>query len=192
MRFLNLQNYKDDISNIHSNEEHLQLLLQKQASVIETSLNVVKIDEVEIARQHSFLNELVHNMIEIEDDAEYFKQFFLAALQMSDECNRLELLLSQLLESVSNLDVKHINLNIISNAELKNQIDIIHKNVEKSLMVPSKNVYGVMQMKPFLTKKNIIFYHYYLSISIKFSKHFQFHLNLTINMWLQSMYLRTL
>lgn len=151
------EKYKEDLSGIHQNEDHLQILLKKQTSVLETALNVVKKDEVEIARQHHFLNELVQNISKTEDDAEYIQQFLMTALQMTDECNRLSLLLSQLLESVSNLDLKHINLNIISNSELKDQIELIHKNIDKSLMVPSKNLYSVMQMKPFLTKKNIIF-----------------------------------
>lgn len=151
------EKYKEDISSIHENEEHLQILLKKQTSVLETALNVVKKDEVEIARQHSFLNELVHNISKTSDDSEYLQQFFMTALQMSDECNRLSLLLSQLLESVSNLDSKHINLNIISNAELKDQVELIHKNVEKSLMVPDRNLYSIMKMKPYLTRKNIIF-----------------------------------
>lgn len=138
------QKYKDDISGIQSNEEHLQLLLRKQTSIIEITLNVVKKDEVEISRQHNFLNEMIHNMSQSQNDSEYFQQLFLTALQMSDECSRLSLLLSQLLESVSNLDAKHINLYIISNQELKSQ-------------VPNKNMYSVIQMKPFLTKRNIIF-----------------------------------
>lgn len=151
------EKYKDDMSSINQNEEHLQILLKKQTSVLETALNVVKKNEVEIARQHHFLNEVVRNISKTNDDSEYIQQFFMAALQMSDECNRLSLLVSQLLESVSNLDLKHINLNIISHTELKNQIELIHNNVEKSLMVPDKNLYSVMQMKPYLTKKNIIF-----------------------------------
>lgn len=151
------QMYKEDISGIHTNEEHIQILLKKQSSVLETALNVVKKDEAEIARQHHFLNELVHNMSKTENDAEYLQQFLMTALQMSDECNRLSLLLSQLLESVSNLDSKHINLNIISNAEIKDQVELIHKNTDKSLMVPDKNMYSIMQMKPYLTRKNIIF-----------------------------------
>lgn len=151
------EKYKDDLSGIHANEEHLMVLLKKQASVVETALNVVKKDEDEIARQHSFLNELVHNIGKSQNETDYFQQFFMTALQMTDECNRLGLLISQLLESVSNLDLKHINLNIISNLEVKGQIELIQKNIEKSLMVPDKNLYSVMKMKPYLTKKNIIF-----------------------------------
>lgn len=97
------------------------VLLKNQTSVVETTLNVVKKDEDEISRQHNFLNELVQNISTAQNETEYFQQFFLATLQMSDKCNRLALLVSQLLQSVANFDAKHIHLNIISNVT-KNQI----------------------------------------------------------------------
>lgn len=103
------------------------------------------------------MNELVNNITQTEDNNEYLQQLFLTALQMTDEFNRLSLLLVQLLESVSNLDSTHLNLNIIPNTELKNQVELIQKYVVKSLMVPDKNLYSIMKMKPYLSRKNIIF-----------------------------------
>lgn len=151
------ENYVDDMSHIHKNEEHLLTLFKNQTSVVETTLNIVKKEQIEMRHQHNYLNDIAKNVTKLINDADNAQQLLLTALQISNELNRLSIMQTQLLESVVNSESSHINLNVISVSQLRDQFTIIRKYVDRELVVPEKNIYDVMRMVPFLTKNNIIF-----------------------------------
>lgn len=149
--------YQNDLSNIHVNEEYLHKLYKKQTSVIETTLNIVKKEEADIHRQHSFLNELARNMSQISGHDEQFQFFLIAAMQLSNEISRISKLEALLLDSVTNYNEQRISLNLIPIEQLKKQIDIMQRHIEKGLLIPEENIYNVMRMRPLLSKDNVLF-----------------------------------
>lgn len=76
-------------------------------------MNIVKKEEADIHRQHTFINELAKNMSQISGHDEQFQSFLIAAMQLSNEIARISKLEASLLDSVTNCNEQRISLNLI-------------------------------------------------------------------------------
>lgn len=124
--------YSTDLKNLMENDEHLSSLLRNQTSVIDATLNILQQTESEINRQNKYLVRTTDEIKKIATTQEATNQFFL----LSNILIRYENQQNAILNIVSNAHDSGVITSLLTSEQLKNQLQVIRKNVNSEFLVP--------------------------------------------------------
>lgn len=128
--------YASDVGKIMNNEEHLLLLIKNQTSVVESAIHIIKNQEKQIEHHEKLIDRLTSTMNNIQDKNEKFQNFILITFQISNMLEQFEYLVNSVSESTTT-NIWHI----VSAEQIKNQVNLMHQHVDKSLLVPEENIF---------------------------------------------------
>lgn len=166
------EQYSKDLSKITQNENHLVNLMKNHTSIIESTLNVVKDTQTEIEQQAHQIEFLSTNIEKLADHNEAYQYFYTAALYMSKLMNLYEKQQDAIINSLHDASNNNINQNILNETQLLNQIEIISRNIDSSLIVPNDmNIFKIIKIKPYILNNNIVF-----KISVPLLSNYKFQL----------------
>lgn len=152
--------YIDALHNISANNEQMAKLNKNQASILETTANILKHTDNDFSNQTSRIEQLLNNTIKINNTERAFQALFAASLKLHDILIQYESKQNELVDLISDSHVNMANSLLITPKQLTEQLEIMRKNIDNAnfLLVEDAHVlYKIMRIKPFIGRDVIVF-----------------------------------
>lgn len=156
--------YSKNMGKIEGNEKHLLMLMKNHTTVAETTLNILKRDEDELADQSRHMNQLMQEVNNATDIRVKMDKLTGTAMQIMMALTKYETKQANIIGTLLDVQNRRGNAKIISPQQLKLQIQKIHASVDSTILVPGENahnelnsLYNVMHIQVMTTNEQIIF-----------------------------------
>lgn len=152
------QQYQNDLSKLMKNDDHLLLLMKNHTSILESTLNLVKNDEVNLRKQIDHFNALADafrnqsNAIENEEKLHNYVSYL---TQIINEYDRQQ---SAIIEVISDSRRQFISHELFTASQIEHQIELISQHVGTEYRVPMGiEVYSVSKISVFRLRNQFVF-----------------------------------
>lgn len=150
--------YGNDLSSLVKNDEHLLLLLKNHTSILESTLNLVKHDELNLQKQIEHVNTLAdtfkNHSNEIENE-EKLHNYFTYLTQVINEYDRQQ---AAIIQVITNSKRNYISHELFTPAQVERQVEIITQQVGTEFQIPTGiEIYSVSKISVYKINNQYIF-----------------------------------
>lgn len=165
------EQYKQDISLIKKNEEHLALLWKNQTSVVEAEYNLLKRTEASINRQHKVINQHLNNLTKATNilnkelqEQEVMNELALSTIIATNMLAKLKSIQDTIIDTITDIHHGMFSVHLLSPKQLRDQLSIISGQLSRELSLPIENIqtelpkmYHLLKVKTRVTQQYLIF-----------------------------------
>ncbi|CAH2208061.1 jg9181, partial [Pararge aegeria aegeria] len=153
------ENYKKDIQQVRTNQNHLAALWRNQTSVVEAEYNLLKRTADLISKQHKIINKhlniLDQSTIYMKEQIQKLssvEDFTLSAITATNIVNNLKRSQDTLLDTLTDIYHGKLNIHLITPEQLRLELQIISSHLSKDLTIPIENIYDETSINNSLNK----------------------------------------
>lgn len=157
------KSYEQTIEAVKENEQHLLQLMKNQTTIVDSTVNIFKKEQIENAKQIQLLSSIVSKLEDETGKYENMKIFSSNALNAILIMINFKGTQSILLDILLSTHTGRIHPLILSVQQFKDELTKIHENIPKSLMIPGERhhesilqLYKILSARARVTDNNII------------------------------------
>ncbi|KAI5640892.1 baculovirus F protein domain-containing protein [Phthorimaea operculella] len=163
------QKYSEDIQKVKNNEQYLLELIRNQTLIIEAENNIIKKNEEFVNTQFETIrrnmqqtqNDLteIHHRVQIMSTMNDINSGAITASLLITTLRRTQ---EMILNALTDIYRGHLDMNLFTPEQLKEQLNVIAGVISKKLTLPIKtddasNIYKIIYVKARLTEKYLLF-----------------------------------
>lgn len=153
-----LEQYNVDMGKLMDNSDHLMLLLKNHTSVVESTVNILKKNENEIANHDVQLSKIFEILTNSKIGNDQFQYINAASLQLNQLISDYESQQDAIIDIVSNVHHNRLDHKLFPPHQVAEQLKIISDNVINKYLVPEgHDLYKLIDLTSEITRTQIIF-----------------------------------
>lgn len=146
------------LNGLMANDEHLMQLVRNQTTIVEKTMNILKINEAELKRQNEQFTYLTNHIGKTTENftASTFLNDAIAHLlqKFAESSGQIEVLL----QSIFDCRRHHLNHNLFPPKQLLAELRLIAEQVRNKYLIPEGNdVYNLIEIEPHVTNNKVFF-----------------------------------
>lgn len=151
--------HMEDIGGLMENDRHLMNLLKNQTSVVEKTLNILRVNGDELKRQNEQFMNLTKRIDKTMDEYAAASFFSDIVAHMIQEISDFDSQMDNLLETIFDGRKHHVNHNLFPPNQLALELKTISEHVRNKYLIPEGNhVYNLLSVKPHISTNQILFH----------------------------------
>lgn len=152
------EQYVQDMSQLKKNDDHLMQLMKNHTTVVESTLNILKHNDEELAKQAEHLNTICNKIKENRDFFEAFQHWDDAVIYLTHMISTYEQQQNEILKVTAECKKNSISHMLLAPQQIENQMEIIAKHVGNRLIVPRElDIYAIGSVSYYRTNNQYIF-----------------------------------
>lgn len=152
--------YIESLRNISYNTEQMTMLNKRQASMIETTANILIQTNNNLTDQTQQIEKILNYTMKMNNSEQTFQPLLSISLKLHEMLIQFETKQNNLINLISDSHINIATSILITPKQLNQQMEIIRRNIDSShsfLVEDAHELYKIMHIKPLISMDTIIF-----------------------------------